>query len=423
MSSTLKRDTLPFAGPTITANPNRGVSLPLQRRRFGKTEMNLSVLSFGAMRIVPAKDESEIDARDRAFATLRRALDVGINHIETARGYGRSEEIIGSAIKDGLIKRDEFYLTTKVGPNASGDEFRKALDDSMTRMNVSFVDNLDIHGINTQDLLNTSIAPGACMDAAETAVSEGLVGHIGFSTHGPLDVLLNAIGTDRFQSINLHYYFINSRNRPAVALAAQKDMGVFIISPTDKGGQLFNPSARLIELCEPWTPIQMNQRWLLTQPDVHTLSLGCERPEEFDAHLDMANRVHGPITPDENAIFTRLASATASLGDTYCNFCHACLPCPEDVHIPEILRLRNLVQSLDMRDFGKYRYKMFAHKDEQTGERVGGAGHWFPGTDAAFCTECGDCLPRCPLHLPIPALLRETHEALSGEVGKRLWQD
>ncbi|HLJ56348.1 MAG TPA: aldo/keto reductase [Chthonomonadaceae bacterium] len=395
----------------------------MQRRRFGKTEMNLSVLSFGAMRIVPEKDETEADARERAYATMRRALDVGINHIETARGYGLSEQIIGSALKDGRIRRDEFYLTTKIGPNASGDEFRKALDDSMGRMGVNFVDNLDIHGINTRELLDTTMAPGACMDAAERAVAEGIVGHLGFSTHGPLDVILDALRTGRFQSINLHYYYINTRNRPAVELANEMDMGVFIISPTDKGGQLFKPSGRLVELCKPWTPIEMNQRWLLAQPGVHTLSLGCERPSDFDAHLAMANRAHGPLTAEEQAVFDRMAAAVAGIGESYCNFCHACLPCPEDVHIPEILRLRNLVQAFDMREFGKYRYKMFAHKDAQTGERMGGASHWFPGADAAFCTDCDDCLPRCPLNLPIPTLLRETHEALSGDVGKRLWED
>lgn len=396
----------------------------MQRRRFGKTEMDLSVMSFGAMRIGPGNEELEAENRERAFATLRRALDVGINHIETARGYGLSEQIIGEALDQGVIRRDEFFLTTKIGPNASADEFRKALDDSMTRMKVSYVDNLDLHGINTHELIEMSLAKGACMDAVAQAISEGIVGHIGFSTHGPVDVLLAAVNTDLFSSINLHYYYINQRNKPVVDLATSKDMGVFIISPTDKGGQLFKPSARLAELCAPWTPIQMNQRWLLAQPEVHTLSLGCEKPEEFDAHLEMASRAHGPLTTEEQAIFNRLTAAmSAALGDTYCSFCHACLPCPTDVHIPEILRLRNLVKAYEMEEFGKYRYKMFAHKDPQTGERTGGAGHWFPGTDAAFCTDCGDCLPRCPLNLPIPTLLRETHAAISGETGKRLWAD
>ncbi len=395
----------------------------MQRRRFGKTEMDLSVLTFGAMRIPPAQDESPEQNQARALATLRRALDVGINHIETARGYGLSEQLIGTALREGVIRRDEFYLTTKIGPNASADEYRKALDDSMARMNVTYVDNLDMHGVNTPELLEIATRRGGCLEAARQAMDEGLVGHLGFSTHAPLQVILDAIATDEFESINLHYYYINSRNRPAVDLATSKDMGVFIISPTDKGGQLFNPPAKLTELCHPWTPIQMNQRWLLSQPEVHTLSLGCAHPEEFDAHLDMANREHGPLTPEEQALYARLEQAFVALDGTYCNFCHACLPCPEEVHIPEILRLRNLVKAFDMRDFGKYRYKMLAHIDPQTGERTGGANHWFPGTDAAFCTDCGDCLPRCPLNLPIPTLLRETHELLSGEVGKRLWAE
>src|SRR4051812_46711166 len=101
--------------------------------------MDLSVLSFGAMRITPDKDESEEQNGERALATLRRALDVGINHIETARGYGISEQLIGTALKQGVIRREEFYLTTKIGPMESADEYRKALDDSMARMGVSHV--------------------------------------------------------------------------------------------------------------------------------------------------------------------------------------------------------------------------------------------------------------------------------------------
>lgn len=384
--------------------------------------MNVSVMTFGAMRIIPENGETETQARDRAFATLRRALDVGINHIETARGYGQSEEIIGYAIKEGIIRREEFYLTTKVAPNADGHVFRSELDDSMKRMNVDFVDNLDIHGINTPELLDISVRRGACVEASQKAIESGVVGHLGFSTHAPLEVILDTLRTDLFESINIHYYFINSRNLPAVELATQKDIGVFIISPTDKGGQLFKPSEKLAEMCSPLTPIQMNQLWLLSQPEVHTLSLGCERPSDFDAHLLMANRADMTLSDDEKALFARL-NATRDSIEHYCTFCHACLPCPEDVHIPEILRLRNLVEAYDMVEFGKYRYKMFSHKDAETGERIGGAGHWFPGTDGEFCTDCGDCLPRCPVNLPIPLLLKSTHSLLGGVIGKRLWED
>ncbi len=395
----------------------------MEKRRFGKTEMNLTVLSLGAMRITAEGDETPDQTQQRAFATLRRGLDEGINHIETARGYGKSEELIGAALKQGVICREEFYLTTKLGPNESKDEYRKALDDSMARMGVQYVDNLDMHGINTEELITTATRKGGCLDAARDAMTEGLVGHLGFSTHAPLEIIEATINTGEFSSVNLHYYYINQRNKPAVDLAVSKDMGVFIISPTDKGGQLFNSPERLSELCKPLSAIQMNQRWLLSQPNVHTLSLGCAKPEEFDAHLDIANQNNGPLTPTELEMFARLDRAMGTLGDSFCNFCHACLPCPEDVHIPEILRLRNITKALDMQDFGKYRYKMFVQKDEATGKPAGGSGHWFPGHSASFCTDCGDCLPRCPMNLPIPQLLRETHELISGEVGKRLWTE
>ena len=389
-------------------------------RRFGRTNMNLSVLSFGAMRIPPEDEEDAELNLKRAFATLRQALDVGINHIETARGYGLSEEIIGKALAQGLIKRDEFYLTTKIGPRETAAEFEEALADSMARMGVSYVDNLDIHGINTPELLETSTRPDGCLAAVHNAIKDGRVGHIGFSTHGSLEVILDTIKTDLFESVNLHYYYINQRNRPAVLEAIARDMGVFIISPTDKGGQLFNPPARLKELCSPLSPIEFNQRWLLSQPEVHTLSLGAANPEEFEPHLKMAN-VDGPLNSTEIEILKRLDNVMAGIGETWCNFCQECLPCPEDVAIPEVLRLRNLVKAYEMDEFGKYRYKMLAHKDPETGEKAGGIGHWLPGAQGNFCTECGDCLPRCPMNLQIPTLLKEAHSLMDGEVGKRLW--
>jgi predicted aldo/keto reductase-like oxidoreductase len=390
-------------------------------RRFGKTELNLSVLSLGMMRIMPLDGESHADNLARTEAVMRTALDAGINHVETARGYGPSEALIGEVLRNGRVKREEFILTTKVAPSFSAAEFRANLEDSMARMGVDVVDNLDIHGINTPEHIEMVTSANGCMQAVREMTVEGKVRHIGFSTHAPLEVILDALNTDLFESINLHYYYINQRNRPAVELATAKDMGVFIISPTDKGGQLFNPPQRFTDLCAPLTPIEMNQRWLLSQPEVHTLSLGLTHPEELLPHLPMADNGN-PLTPEERAVIARLDAQMSALGDSLCTFCHACLPCPEDVHIPEILRLRNLVHAYDMTEFGKYRYKMFTYKDEN-GVRAGGAGHWFPGSQGNFCTDCGDCLPRCPQNLPIPQLLAETHARLHGEVGKRISSD
>lgn len=89
----------------------------MQYRRFGKTEMRLSVFSLGTMRY--------LSSESNAIATIERAVALGINHIETARGYGKSEEFIGSALKAGLNRlRERLYITTKIPPTASADMMR-----------------------------------------------------------------------------------------------------------------------------------------------------------------------------------------------------------------------------------------------------------------------------------------------------------
>jgi len=347
---------------------------------------------------------------DDAIATILRGVELGINHLETARGYGSSEELLGKAMPH--LKREKLIITTKIHPTETADEMRRFIDESLERMKISHIENFDLHGVNTPDLLDLAVRPGGCMDAVRQAQSEGLIGHVGFSTHGPLEVILDAINTCEFESVNLHYYYFNQRNRPAVLRARELDMGVLIISPADKGGQLYRAPDTLREFTAPLTPIQANARWLLSQTEVSTLTLGAAHPWEFDEHLVVADD-DGPLSDEEQAIIARLdARFREALGGDFCTNCYECLPCPEDVHIPEVLRLRNMARAFDMDEFGRFRYKMF-----------GNAGHWFPGVPADKCTECGDCLPRCPEKLDIPRLLFETHAKLAGEQGRRMWED
>ena len=117
-------------------------------RRFGRTEMKLSQFSLGCMQIVGDIPE------ETAIATVERAVELGINHIETARGYGNSEERVGKALKRILKKvpREELYITTKVGPSSNLDKFKKAFDKSMAELDIDYLDNFDFHGPGNMNL-------------------------------------------------------------------------------------------------------------------------------------------------------------------------------------------------------------------------------------------------------------------------------
>ncbi len=345
---------------------------------------------------------------EQAVATVHRAMELGINHYETARGYGNSEEILGRALKG--FDRSSFILTTKITPKHY-QNYRRYIEESLTRLQAEYLDNFDIHGINTEEQVEWTFKKGGCLESVRQAMSEGLIRHVGFSSHGRLEIILQVIGTGEFESVNVHYYYFNQRNLPALQKAGEMDMGALIISPTDKGGQLHKPPQYLKELTSPYHPITINHRFLLSHPEVTTVTVGAAHPDEFEPHLK-ALKIDGPLAGEEQEVIDRLDGQYKRLGKTLCTLCHKCLPCPEGINIPEVLRLRNLAIAFDMTEFGRYRYRMFENAD-----------HWFGGRKATYCTKCNDCLPRCPERLDIPALLLETHEMLYAGEGKRKWRD
>jgi predicted aldo/keto reductase-like oxidoreductase len=252
--------------------------------------------------------------------------------------------------------------------------------------------------------------------------AEGRVGHIGFSTHAALSEILEAIETDAFSYINLHWYYIRQDNGPAIEAARAHDMGVFLISPTDKGGHLHSPSERLLELCAPLHPIVFNDLFCLSHPGVHTLSLGAARPSDLDLHLqavDLLPRASELLPP----ILERLENARReALGDAWLNSWQDGLPdwpdTPGQINLPVLLWLHTLLEAWDLEGFGRARYGL-----------LGQGGHWFPGRNAdALDTEVREAellaaLGGSPWAAEIPAILRRLRERVGGQTVKRLQQE
>ncbi len=375
---------------------------PMEYRRFGKTEEQISVITLGGMRFkhgwIPPRNHLPKESIQHCISTTRMALDLGINHIETAHGYMKSEHLFGRALKEMDVPRTTYKMMTKGAP-MTGDDTRKLVEEQLNALQLEYVDFYGWHGINNKDLLNAAVQKNGPVETLHKLKDEGLIRHIGFSTHGPLDIILEAMRTDLFSFLNLHYYYFFQRNFPAVQLADAMDMGVFIISPNEKGGMLWKPSAKVEQLCQPDTPVQFNGKFCLSHPQVTTLSMGMHEPEHFSQNLALLVQ-----EKDSNRQFSGIKQKMDSQLERVhglCTLCDKCMPCPENINIPEILRFRNLLEGYDMIDYGRFRYNMLE-----------GQGHWFPGTFSFHCTECGDCLPRCPENLNIPKLLFETHDKL-----------
>lgn len=373
----------------------------MEYRRFGKTNARVSVITLGGMRYkhgwTEPRAEIPDDTLEQCRDTVQKAIAQGINLIETAYGYGKSEHLYGRVLNDELkIKRDSYFLMTKGNPKTAEDT-RKLVAAQLEALKTDYFDFYAWHGINTRELLEIACAPNGPVEELLKMKEEGIIGHVGFSTHAPLEVILKAIDTNLFDFVNLHYYYFFQRNKPAIDLAESKDMGVFIISPNDKGGQLFRPSQKLTELTAPLHPMQWNARFCLSHKAIHTLTFGLPVTASFD-HLNGIFPAPAPFSPDDERI-RQLLDDQLQL-DPYSAFDPYLLENdPSGINIPEVLRFRKLWKCYDMEEFGFYRYNMFQEKD-----------HWFPGV---FPTDENLKLvdtSRIPADIPLVDLIRETHE-------------
>ncbi len=398
------------------------MTTPMKYRRFGRTNLQIPVISCGGMRYQHSWKDEEAGGVTPAGqanleATIQRALELGINHIETARGYGTSEVQLGRILP--RLPRTSMIVQTKVSPRADTKEFLATFEQSMTNLQLDYVDFLGIHGINNEELLEFTLRRGGCLEAARQLQKDGRVRFIGFSTHAVPRVITRAIESDEFDYVNLHWYFVNPLNWSSVLAATKRDVGVFIISPNDKGGMLQSRPTKMAELCAPLTPMQFNDLYCLARPEVHTLSCGASRPTDFDEHIEALKFYDHPaetIAPAERRL---RAEIDRELGADWCAHWTEGLPefteAPNQVNIIEIARLWMYAKSLGLVEWGKMRYNLLS----------GNGGHWFPGEMASKLEDERQLLTavaKSPFAARIPQILREAHEMLYAEPKKRLSQ-
>ena len=373
------------------------------KRAFGQGRP-VSLFTLGTMRA--------LSSAQQMTAVLREACRSGINHLETAPAYGPAERFLGQALntlkQECLEPAGGWVITSKLLPGISLEAGQHQLRAILQRLGKTRLDNLAVHGLNRREHLTWALE-GEGRDLLQWAQANDLVGQVGFSSHGDDALILEALNSGRFGFCCLHLHLLDPQRLPLAQQALNNGIGVLAISPADKGGRLQAPSRTLIEDCHPIPPLQLAYRFLLSA-GISTLSVGAE----VESDLQLARKLSaagGALHPEELDCLNRLRSQREKrLGAELCGQCRACLPCPNHIPIPDLLRLRNLALGHDMIGFSQERYNL-----------IGRAGHWWETVNASACERCMECLPRCPHQLPIPDLLQDTHARLKAAPRRRLW--
>lgn len=213
----------------------------MQYRTMRNTGLRFSVVALGAMRIPELSMEG-------AVKVIRHAVERGANHFETSPGYGDGEVKLGEALHDG---RKGLILSTKSHAlnERTADDLRRKMEQSMKRLRVDHLVFYQMWGVNNREIADIVLSEGDPLDGAKKARDEGLIDHIGFTTHAPHDIVEELINTGEFESVTLSYNLLNRREQSTIELAARHGMGVVTMNPIG-GGMLSAPSERIVSIAE-----------------------------------------------------------------------------------------------------------------------------------------------------------------------------
>ena len=378
----------------------------MQYRKFGKLDWEVSVLGFGAMRLpMTNRDPLSVDESE-SIRMIRYAIDHGVNYLDTAYMYhaGRSEGIVGQALKDGY--RERMKLATKLPARLveSAADFDRFLNEQLERLQTK-LDFYLLHGLNSHSW--TKVRDLGVLRWAEGAMADGRFDYLGFSFHDELDVFKEIVDAyDNWTLCQIQYNYMDvdyQAGRRGLEYAASKGLAVVVMEPL-RGGRLAKEPPE--QIAKVWaraaqrrTPAEWGLLWVWNQPEVSLALSGMSAMEQVVENVAVADGSGpGTLTIDEMVLFEHVREAYHRLGPIPCTSCGYCMPCPNGVEIPTIFQIYNEAIMYDDPQTGRVRYRWTDElKEEQRADQ---------------CTECGDCVEACPQQIPIPEWLQKAHELL-----------
>jgi len=363
----------------------------MEYRRLGRTNLQVSVIGFGTIKF------PEVE-KDEAVRAINRALDLGINYIDTARAYTDSESKIGAAIKD---RRDECIIATKtVTRDAAG--AREDLETSLRELGTDKVDVWLIHSVSDGGIFKQVMAPGGSLEAAKKARAEGKIDHIGLSMHRDLETMKAAINSDEFEMVLLPHSIINQEGveDEVIPMAKEHDMGVVLMKPLSDGTLVSNMSKEERQKCEFDPIVRGSLRFLASNDAISTLIPGMRNVKEVEENAPVGDMTE-KLTDEE---LKDLLVAIGKLRRTF-RYGQKCLmrcskdcegACPENIEISSVYRAMVMATNYsdNLKEMGYHLYNSLTVKTSE-------------------CTECEKCLEVCLAGLPIIENMKEAAATFS----------
>lgn len=365
----------------------------MQYRKFGNTGFEISALGFGAMRL-PHKnvDGQNVIDEELSIAMMHRAFKAGVNYVDTAFMYcgNLSEVVVGKALKGW---RDKVRLSTKLptGRVKQRDDFRRVLDEQLTKLDTSHIDFYHFHGLDRDQLLKT-VLPMKLDEEMSRAKSEGLIRHISFSFHDKPEAMRTIVDSGLFESVLCQYNLVDRTNEDAIAHAQSKGLGVVVMGPVG-GGRLAAPMEDLHGRASGGTP-RLAIRFVLSNPNVSCALSGMSTMEHVLENVSTASE-NSSLSDDELRRMDSAIESRKRLVSLYCTGCGYCMPCPHGVNIPVCFECMINHKVYGFTDYAMRRYRAIGDQ-------------WLKGKRADACVECGECEPKCPQKIPVRQKLKET---------------
>ena len=284
----------------------------LKRRMLGLTGLEVTQLGFGTAYSGEVGD-------DQAERVLNAVLDAGINFIDTAPDYDRSEERIGKYISH---RRDEFFLATKCGCNIdsygvrldpghlwTADRLRQNIDHSLSRMMTDHVDVLQMHNPSVEE-----VEHGGLVEVLEEIRQAGKTRFIGVSSTYP--DLLTFAETRAFDMFQVPYSALERAHEQMIQQAAVYGTGIVVRGGIAHGRRGSEERwakwdrAQLDEIAEGMDRYEFVLRFTLTHPACHTTIVGTTDLDHLQANVDAAKA--GPLPAD---VYNRAKSQLADIGE------------------------------------------------------------------------------------------------------------